>query len=177
MLALVRSRQGVAVADRLAESVRLRTQRRLDHHGAHEFTDRRRGSEQMLIVLAGYKEYLWPYTIGRVEAFAPADADVCIVSSGVAPGALGEIAERRGWSWLRTQRNSLCLAQNLAIAHHPDARYIHKLDEDVLIAAGHFERLLAAYERVAEEGRFAPGFAAPVLNVNGFSYRMFLDEL
>jgi hypothetical protein len=177
LLVLARQGEGVALADRLAESVRLRTQRRLDHHGEHEFTDRRKGSDQLLIVLAGYKEYLWPYTLGRIEAFVPSHVDVCIVSPGVAPAALGEIAARCGWSWLATARNSLCMAQNLAIAQHPQARYISKLDEDVFIAAGHVERLLAGYRRVADEGRFSPGFAAPVLNVNGFSYRMFLDEL
>lgn len=131
----------------------------------------------MLIVLAGYKGYLWPYTLARIERFVPAEIDVCIVSPGVAPPDLGEMAERNGWSWLRTERNSLCLAQNLAIARHPAARYLHKLDEDVLIADGHFERLLAGYERFRAEGRFMPGFAAPILNVNGFSWRPFLDEL
>jgi hypothetical protein len=174
---LVRARDGAALAVQLADSVRLRTEPRISHKGVHAFTDRSEGCEQLLIVLAGYKPYLWPYTLARVEHFVPADVDVCIVSPGVAPEVLGELAGRRGWSWLSTRKNSLCLAQNIAIARHPHARYIHKLDEDVFIGAGHLERLLRGYRRVAAEGRYAPGFAAPILNVNGFSFRLFLDAL
>ena len=129
------------------------------------------------MILAGHKPYLWPYTLPRAEAFVPGDADVCIVSPGVAPPELDHLAQRRGWSWLTTGRNALCLAQNLAIADHPAARWIHKIDEDVFVAEGHFERMSAGYRAFADEGRFTPGYAAPVLNVNGFSYLPFLEEL
>jgi hypothetical protein len=174
---VVRQRDAAALVLQLSDSVRWRAERRLSHHGERDFVDRSQGREELLLVLAGYKPYLWPYTLARLERFVPAHVDVCIVSPGVAPPELAELAARNGWSSLRTRRNSLCLAQNLAIAAHPQARYIHKLDEDVVIGAGHLERLRAGYDAVAAEGRFRPGFAAPVLNVNGFSYRPFLEEL
>lgn len=154
-----------------------RAQRRYNLRGAHDFADRRRGGDRLIIVLAGHKPYLWPYSIGRLERFAPADADVCLVSPGVASDELDRVAERNGWSRLRTRRNQVALAQNLAIARHPDARWIYKIDEDVLIGEGFFDGLMAGYERVEREGRFAVGVVAPVLNVNGYSYRMFLDAL
>jgi hypothetical protein len=172
---LARSRDPAAWAAWASDAVHRRAQRRLDTHGAHAFTDRSTGAEELLLVVAGHKAYLWPYTLARLERFVPPGIDVCVVSPGVAPAALGELAARAGWSWLSTTKNALSLAQNLAIAAHPGARYIHKLDEDVLVGEGHFERTLAGYRRVAEDGRYAPGFAAPVLNVNGFSYRLFLE--
>jgi len=69
------------------------------------------------------------------------------------------------------------LAQNLAIARHPGARWVYKLDEDIVIGDGFFAGLRQAYERVAEEGHYLPGFCAPVLNVNGFSYLRFLQTM
>jgi hypothetical protein len=154
-----------------------RAQWRYNLRGAHEFVDRRRGSDRLIIVLAGHKQYLWPHTIERIARFAPADADVCLVSPGVESGELDRVAGRNGWSRLRTRRNQVALAQNLAIAHHPEARWIYKVDEDVLVGEGFFDALQAGYRRVENEGRFAGGLVAPVLNVNGYSYRVFLDTL
>ena len=172
---MLREPELAAWAWQLSHSVLIRAQRRLDHHGRHSFEDRSKGADQLLLVVAGHKDYLWPYTLGRLEQHVPEGIDVCIVSPGVAPAELGEIASRRGWSWLSTTKNALSLAQNLAIEAHPGARYIHKLDEDVLIGEGYFERMLDGYRRVVADGRFSPGFAAPLLNVNGFSYRLFLE--
>jgi hypothetical protein len=154
-----------------------RVQRRINLTGEHVFVDRRQGSERLIMVLAGYKRYLWPYTLARVERFAPAGADVCLVSAAVESDELDGMAERNGWSRLTTRRNQVALAQNLAIVRHPGARWIYKLDEDVVVGEGFFEALLDGYERVEREGRFQLGLAAPVLNLNGFSYRLFLDAL
>jgi hypothetical protein len=177
LAAMARTRDGARLAWQLGESVRFRAQRRMNHHGCHVFVDRSSGNSELLLVVAGYKSYLWPYTLARLERFVPAGLDVCIVTAGVAPPEVGELATRNGWSWLSTTRNALALAQNLAIASHPAATLIHKLDEDVLVGEGYFERMTAGYRAVEADGRFAPGFVAPVLNVNGFSYRLFLDEL
>jgi hypothetical protein len=166
-----------ATAWRWDARVHQRLQRRLNFTGRHRFDDRSRGRDRLAIVLAGYKRHLWPYTLPRLERHVPDDLDVCLVSPGTDPPELEALARRNGWSRLITERNALSLAQNLAIRHHPAARWIHKLDEDIFIAEGHFDGLQAGYERVRAEGRFRPGFAAPVLNVNGFSYRLFLEAL
>ena len=154
-----------------------RLQRHMNFAGDHEFTDRRRGSETLVLVLAGYKPHLWPYTLTRLERQARGDVDVCIVSSGMPSEELDRLAERNGWSRLVTERNAVALAQNLAILRHPDARFIHKLDEDILLADGYFAAMAEGYARVERDGRYSPGFCAPVLNVNGFGYRLFLETL
>jgi hypothetical protein len=154
-----------------------KAQHRRNFRGRHRFDDRSRGSERLLVVLAGYKPHLWPYTLARLERQVPDSLDVCIVSPGVDRPELDALAERNGWSRVVTQKNALSLAQNLAIRHHPAARLIHKLDEDIFIGDGYFEALETGFEGVRSEGRFRPGFAAPVLNVNGFSYRTFLETL
>jgi hypothetical protein len=154
-----------------------RLQRRINVTGAHRFVDRRRGADRLVMILAGYKDYLWPHTLARLERHAPADADVCLVSAAVESPALDRLAERNGWSRLVTRRNQVALAQNLAIAHHPGARWLYKLDEDVVVGAGFFGALLDGYRRVQADGRHRVGFVAPILNVNGFSYRLFLEHL
>lgn len=177
-LELSRAGGPAATLWQLSDSVRLRAQPRLDHHGRHVFTNRGRGHEQMLMVVAGYKPHLWPYTLTRLERFLPEHGlDVCVVCPGTAPQELQDLAQRNGWSFLATEKNALALAQNLAIAAHPAARYLHKLDEDVLIGEGYIERMRNGYQKVVEDGRYMPGFASPTLNVNGFTYRLFLEEL
>lgn len=145
--------------------------------GRHLFVDRRRRAPRMALMLAGYKPELWDVTIARLARFAPDDLDVCLVSPARRPPELMALAEERGWSFLSTEANHVALAQNLAIRAHPDARHVFKLDEDIVLGEGFFERLLAGYERIDEEGTWKPGFVAPVLNVNGFSYVEFLRTL
>jgi hypothetical protein len=164
-----------ARAWRLWRDSGLELQARLNFSGEFELADRSRGSEELLIVVAGYKPALWPFTLARLERFAPERIDVCIVSPGMRSAELEALAERAGWSYLSTTENALALAQNLAVKHHPRARWLHKVDEDILVGEGHFERLLEGYRRVQGDGRYAPGFCAPLLNVNGFSYRLFLE--
>jgi hypothetical protein len=150
---------------------------RLNFAGEHRFVDRSTGAEQLLLVVAGYKPYLWPHTLPRLRRYVPEEIDVCVVVPGVHSPELEALAAEAGWSYLQTTENALALAQNLAIAHHPRAEWLHKVDEDILIAEGHFERMLDGYRRVVADGRVLPGFCAPTLNVNGFSYRLFLEAL
>lgn len=151
--------------------------RRRNLTGSSYFVDRSTGSQAVAVVLAGYKSYLWDMTLARLERFVPRGMDVCLVSPALRSEPLEALAERRGWSYLSTRANYVSLAQNLAIARHPRARWVYKLDEDIVIGEGFFERLLAAYERVVAEGHYRPGFCAPVLNVNGFSYLRFLQTM
>lgn len=151
--------------------------KRLNFAGSYEFIDRSRGSENLLIVVAGYKEYLWDLTLPRIARFAPKNFDVCVVSPGVQPARLLDFAKQCGWSYLKTKANKLALAQNIAIREHPQAQWIHKLDEDIFVSAGYFEGMRQGYAHIREEGSYDPGFCAPLINVNGYSYRAFLRIL
>lgn len=144
--------------------------RRLNFGGSYTFIDRSKGSQRLLIVLAGYKEFLWPFTLDRLTKFVPSDIDVCILSAGLYSAPLAELAERHGWSYLYTKANKVSLVQNLAIAAHKEAKWIYKLDEDIFISEGFFDSLLEGYLRSKKEGLYNPGFCSPILNVNGYSY-------
>ena len=110
----------------------------------------------------------------RIINSVPPDLDVCIVTPGVLQNPLREMAAENGWSYLSTQHGQVSVAQNRALAHHPSARLIYKIDEDIFISSGFFEAMDAGYAAVVEEGRYRPGFCSPLINVNGFSYVDFL---
>lgn len=143
----------------------------------HRLTDRSSGAERVLLVLAGHKPLLWPWTLPRIAAAVPEDTDVCLVTPGLEVPELAALAEEHGWSHLSTAGGHVSVAQNLAIRAHPDARWIAKIDEDVFVAPGFFAALQDGYERVAREAEFRLGFCAPVLNVNGFGYVEYLRTL
>lgn len=159
-----------------AERLLRRAERRINHTGTFTLTDRSRGSDQLVIILAGYKAHLWDLTLPRFERFLPPEADVCLLSSARRLPELEDLAERRGWSYLSTRQNHVSLVQNLGIRAHPAARYVLKLDEDILITDGMYARLRDTYQRIQDEGRYRPGFVSPVLNLNGFTYVRFLEQ-
>jgi len=133
-----------------------------------------RHATRLIMIVAGYKRELWPLTLLRIKEHAPADSDVCVVSPGKAEPELIDACRGMGWSFLATKANKLALAQNLALELHPAAEWIHKLDEDIVVAAGYFESLEATFHHALEVDECRVGFVAPTLNVNGFSYRSFL---
>lgn len=159
------------------ERTYLSGQRRLNFHGRFHFTDRSEGRPCAVIVLAGYKPHLWDLTLPRLMRFLPPDVDVCLTCPGVTNRALETRAAANGWSYLSTSANYPSLALNLAIHHHPSAVSLLKLDEDVFIGQDFVARMLAAYRRVEDDGAYRPGFVAPTLNLNGFSYVQFLEAL
>ncbi len=161
----------------LLEQAYLKAQRSINFTGRHRFDDRSRGADRLALVLAGYKPHLWDLTLPRLERFLPDDLDVCVISPGREVGELRTLAGRKGWSYLATRGNYPSLAANLAIRAHPRAEFVFKVDEDVFVAEGVLERLLGTYARVEEERRHWPGFVAPLLNVNGYSYLPFLQAL
>ena len=69
--------------------------------GKYEFIDRSKKSENLCIILAGYKEFLWKEVFERIEKFIPKDFDVCIVSPGMFNEKLVELCEKNSWSYLR----------------------------------------------------------------------------
>lgn len=143
--------------------------------GDYQFDDRQSGERELLIVLAGYKKNVWEGVFGRLQAYVPADMDVCIITSGLVEEELRVMCKNKNWSYLSTVRNNVSLALNLAVSLHPEAEYIYKMDEDIFVTDGVFETMKTTYFRVESESRYKVGFVAPLVPVNGYSYVRLLE--
>lgn len=142
------------------------------------FDDRSKGHDTLLIILSGHKRELWDKVFPRIAAHTDAGAvDICVVCSGNAPAGADAraLAEARGWSFLQAEEDLLAHAQNLAVAAFPQAAWIAKLDEDMFPTAEWLPTLKAAHMATEAEGRYRVGFTAPVIPVNGFGYRLWLE--
>ncbi len=137
--------------------------------GNYKFIDRKKDSEKLCIILAGYKQFLWEDVFGRIEKYVSQDIDVCIVSSGLYSEELANIAEKNNWSYLSVKQNKVSLVQNIAINLHTKAKKIYKLDEDIFITENFFEQLEKTYNAIQENGRYNIGFVAPLLPINGYA--------
>ena len=151
-----------------------RAKMKFSYHG--QFVNRSKGKKYLLVVLAGYKEYLYPAVFSRIENYSIDDLDVCVVSSGKYSEKLVELCEKNSWSYLSTKENNVSLVQNIAIRLHPEARYIFKLDEDIFITEGFFENLIRAYEH-SSNGLYNPGVVAPLIPINGYAHVRVLEKL
>ncbi len=144
--------------------------------GRYSFIDRSHKSDTLCIILAGYKEFLYPAVFGRIKKYAPSDMDICVLTSGLYSETVDAYCKNYGWSYLRTYSNNVCLIQNKAIQMHPKAKYIFKLDEDMFIADGYFKNMLRAYSH-AEMGDYKPGVLAPLIPINGYGNMRILRKL
>ena len=142
----------------------------------HSLIDRRKGYDKVCFVLSGYKDFLWEKVFDRLKRYLPADVEVCILSSGLYDERLDNIAEDNGYSYLYTAINDLTLIQNIALCIYEDAEWIYKMDEDIFLTEGCFEKLMQTYERVGREERYEVGFTAPLMPLNGYSYIHILDH-
>ena len=140
------------------------------------FIDRRKNVGIVLIILAGYKPYLYEDVFDRVTTFAPKNIDICIASSGLFDEQLNELATKNYWSYLSTTRNCVSLAQNIAIMLHPNAKFIYKMDEDIFITEHCFETLMRTYEH-AMRGMYDVGFVGPLIPLNPHGYVRVLEKL
>lgn len=140
------------------------------------FINRSNGAQCLVIVLAGYKDFLYSTVFERIKFAANSNFDVCVISSGKYSSELDELCKINSWSYLSTKENNVCLVQNVAIQKHPNAKYIFKLDEDVFIPANYFDRMMKAYEHALTE-KFRVGVLAPMLTINGFSSPLILEKL
>jgi hypothetical protein len=146
----------------------------------YQLFDRRKGSEKLVVVLAGYKEFCWRHTFPRLKRFAPADADVCVVSGGVGKreaSKLANICAQNNWSYLWVSEDNLPLVTSLPIQVHLDAQLIWKIDEDVFVTEHFFEKTLCTYEDALASSRYRVGFVAPLINVNGYGTPRILEKL
>jgi len=150
-----------------------RKRKKYRYHGS--FQDRSKGADKLVIILAGYKPFLYDSVFGRIIQFVPKDYDVCVVSSGLYSEKLDCICKGNNWSYLSTKENNVGLVQNVAVSLHKHAKYIFKLDEDIFVTKGFFDTLYQALIRT-KKSDYNPGFIAPLININGFTYRVILDE-
>lgn len=134
------------------------------------FEDRRKSSDKLLVILSGYKEFVWENVFSRIEKFLPMDIDVCVVTSGLESKAMRQLCTKNDWSYISTADNNVSLAINIAIFLHPAAKMIYKLDEDIFITKGIFETMLATYQYVQKNTFFETAFVTPLIPVNGFGY-------
>jgi hypothetical protein len=141
-----------------------------------KFDDRRTGARTVVVMLAGYKQNLWPLVFPRFKAALP-EADVCLVSPGRRDETLADLCRKEGWSYLSTATNDVSLAQNVCFRLHDRAEMIVKLDEDMFLLPDTISELLLEYDRIKLEGRVDPGVVAPMIPLNGFCYRHLLEML
>lgn len=141
-----------------------------------KFIDRSKNSDKLLIILAGYKDFLYSAIFSRIEKNLLPDMDVCLISSGKYSEELAALGEKNGWSYLSTKQNNLCLVQNVALKLHPNAKLIFKLDEDIFVTENYFENMLKAYEH-AKSGEYSPGILAPMIPINGYAHMRILEKL
>ena len=141
------------------------------------FIDRKKNSKHLLMILAGYKPFLFEDVFARVKAFTPKQFDVCILSSGLFDETLNKIAAENSWSYLSTAQNNIPLVQNLAIMLHDRAEFLFKMDEDIFLTAGVFDTLLKTGRHVQEHGHYKVGFVAPLIPINGYGHVRLLEKL
>ena len=144
-------------------------------HAAYQFDDRRKNYKDLLVILAGYKEFVWESVFPRIKAYVPAEIDVCVVTSGLVNDQLREMCHYYQWSYMSTEKNHVSLVVNMAIWLHPDAEYIFKIDEDIFVTKGVFESMKKTYIQVQENSPYEVGFVTPLIPVNGYGYVRVLE--
>ena len=151
----------------------------MSRHCKYRFDNNSKNSDSLIIIVAGYQEYLWDKVFTRIKKYAPSSFDVCMVVPGQKNSAvidkLSAICKENNWSFLLTAENKLALAQNKAIELHPNAENIFKLDEDIFISENYFEELKNVYDSASLNEKTPVGFVSPTLNVNGATYYKLLD--
>lgn len=136
----------------------------------YKFTNRSKDNEKLLIILSGYKPDLWDKVFDRINKYTPLDFDVCIVTSGLENERLKEIARQHSWSYLSTDVNNLCYAQNVCISAHPKAEFIFKIDEDMFLTKHTLDHLLYTYQESLYHDIYVPSAIVPTINVNCTTY-------
>lgn len=145
--------------------------------GKYVFVNRSKGKKKLCIILAGYKEFLWDEVFFRVKKYASDDIDICVLSSGLYSQKLNDICKKNEWSYLSTKRNHVGLVQNIAINLFKNAELIYKLDEDIFINKGFFEKLNETLIDAKKNLNIHVGMVTPLIPVNGYTYIKVLEEL
>lgn len=142
----------------------------------YRFECRSNHLEKVCIILAGYKDYLYPFVFERIKRFSESDIDICVASSGIYSSDLSKICESNSWSYISTIRNNVCETLNVAIEMFPDAKYLFKLDEDIFVTKDYFQRMFDKYISL-KHSKWNVGILSPLIPINGFGYYHVLDAL
>lgn len=151
-----------------------RVDRRLKLSDQYRFEDRSTGAQTLVCVIAGAKPKLWPLIFPRIAA-ATRNKYVCIVSPGTQSDALSRMCRARNWSYLSTATKDTGLAQNVCYKLHRAANFIVKIDEDILLAPTSIDDLISAYRTIETGGVYHPSVVAPMIPLDTFCYREFLE--
>jgi hypothetical protein len=143
----------------------------------YKFYNRKKNSNILCLILAGYKEFAWDKVFSRIIKYIPQDIDICVASSGIYSKRLDELCRKNNWSYLSLKDNCVTLTQNVAIHLHEKAEFILKIDEDVFITKHFFDNMVHTYSDVILNGRYDVGFVAPLIPVNGYGYVRVLEKL
>src|SRR4051794_29143114 len=157
-MAAARALQG---AKSLVDRARVEAGRRRRFGDRCDFVDRSPGAGALVLVVGGHKPQIARYTLPRLVRGAPPGAGGCPGPPGVDSRPLRSLAERSGWSYMSTAGGHVSVAQNLVIRAHPQARMIHKIDEDMFVSDGFFAAMAEGYDRVAAEAEYQVGYCAP----------------
>lgn len=146
----------------------------------YTFIDRSKGSENLLLILAGFQSYYWEAVFERVKEnqnMFSESIDICVCVPGENGKILSSLAEKYGWSYLRIPKDLLAQVQNTAIKLHPKADWIFKIDEDILISDNYFAKLKKTYEKAELKLDKEIGFVAPLINLNACGVKIFLNTI
>lgn len=146
-------------------------------HGEYDFTDRTHGWKQGLVILAGYKPFVWEEVFGRLKEYVPDTIDVCMVTSGLVNEDLKKLCKEYGWSYVSTKMNNVSFAVNVGVMLLKEAEYIYKIDEDIFVTDGTFKVMMDTYQEVQKNSDYEVGFVTPAIPVNGFGYVDILKRL
>lgn len=148
------------------------------------FEDRSKQSENLILILAGFQEYYWDIVFNRVldncnDFQESIDVCVCVPQgeNKCVPPHIEEYCEKNGWSLLYIYEDLLAQAQNTAIKLHPQAKWIFKIDEDIILSKNYFQKLKDGY-LLAEKELFAQiGFVSPLINLNAACVLHYLQSI
>ncbi len=143
----------------------------------YRFVNRSKNHQKLLVILSGYKQFVWESVFGRIKEYAPDETDICVVTSGKDEREIRDICADNQWSYLSTDKNNVSLVTNLAISLHPKANYIYKMDEDIFVTEGTFDALMRTYNHVEKNSDYEVGFVTPLIPVNGYGYARVLEIL
>lgn len=153
-----------------------RKSRRFLKDGDWVVVDRSKKTDTLVIILAGYKDFLWDYTLPRFASNLNGNVDVCLISSGLYSDELDRFSAENNWSYLYSKSNKISAVQNTAIKYFSSAEWIYKFDEDIFVSFGILGALKKSFLAIVAEGKVEPGLVSPMINVNGYSYIDFLTS-
>ena len=148
------------------------------------FDNRQSGSENLLLVLLGFQPYYWDVVLERVkknvEQFDE-QIDVCLCvpfgENKDASRKVRELAQMYNFSYLFIYEDLLAQALNTAIKLHPNAQWIYKIDEDIILSDNYFSKMKTSYLNYTKESYYPIGFISPLINVNAGGFRIFLESI